>query len=314
MPWFPQTTGHRKGQNRAGVSAGTKLFFFFFLNEATAGTPRHLCITFHANIWRSDLLMFNIKSNITQKLDPTLKQVISNSHAKYACFSIKSLNVHAVFKRDREILHTCCDYPSQELTSVFCFAFPLNISGRRRLKFPKQSYIRQKVMKKKIGRVFVKAHRRRFNISQSDLRKRRGVWPGHNFPSFGLNPVLFVSFFIEVITCRMPGTARVRLPVGNNNGTTFNYWPKGGNGRGTRWGRYISWHVFSAVLISSCFRAQGKVGPIYRVSSLALYEPTEIILLTNAACTIYSNVTHFGIIFPPRTVKEGDMAAFFHRT
>ena len=32
-----------------------------------------VCKTFHANIRRSDLLMLNIKWNITQKLDPTLK-------------------------------------------------------------------------------------------------------------------------------------------------------------------------------------------------------------------------------------------------
>ena len=36
-----------------------KIIFFpiFFLNEATAGTPRHVCKNFHANFRRSDLPM-----------------------------------------------------------------------------------------------------------------------------------------------------------------------------------------------------------------------------------------------------------------
>ena len=43
----PPTTGHRKGQKWSGASVGD---LFFFVNEATAGTPRHGCKTFHANI------------------------------------------------------------------------------------------------------------------------------------------------------------------------------------------------------------------------------------------------------------------------
>ena len=48
-----------------------------------------------------------------------------------------------------------------------------------------------------------------------------------------LNPICF-RFFIEFVTCRTPGTLRVRLPVSNSNGTTFKHRPERGNGRGTR--------------------------------------------------------------------------------
>ena len=58
-------TGHQKGQEWSGVSIDkiyqVYLFHFCFLNEATAGTPRHACKTFHANIRRSDLRMFSIR-------------------------------------------------------------------------------------------------------------------------------------------------------------------------------------------------------------------------------------------------------------
>ena len=39
----PPTTGHLKSQKWPGVSVGKKMFPIFFLNEATAGTPRHVC-------------------------------------------------------------------------------------------------------------------------------------------------------------------------------------------------------------------------------------------------------------------------------
>ena len=41
------------------------------------------------------------------------------------------------------------------------------------------------------------------------------------------------------------------------------------------------------------------------VQSLGWYEPTNIIFLTIAACTIYSNVTHFVVIFSPTNSKGG---------
>ena len=58
-------TGHQKGQEWSGVSIEkiyqVYLFHFCFLNEATAGAPRHACKTFYANIRRSDLRMFSIR-------------------------------------------------------------------------------------------------------------------------------------------------------------------------------------------------------------------------------------------------------------
>ena len=62
----PPTKGHRKSKKWSVGSGGTYLGFRFFLNEATLGAPRHVFITFHANILRSDLPMFNIIENITQ--------------------------------------------------------------------------------------------------------------------------------------------------------------------------------------------------------------------------------------------------------
>ena len=51
----PPTTGHRKGQNWSGVSVGKKLFSFFFLKEATAGTPSCNVSRKHSNIWPADV-------------------------------------------------------------------------------------------------------------------------------------------------------------------------------------------------------------------------------------------------------------------
>ena len=55
----PPTTGHQKGQKWSGVSVRKIFFSHFFLNEATAGSPRHVFENVHANIRRSDLPMFN---------------------------------------------------------------------------------------------------------------------------------------------------------------------------------------------------------------------------------------------------------------
>ena len=57
----PPAAGHQKGQGWSGVSTGKITWKKNNLNEATAGTPRHACKTFDANIRRSDLRMFNIK-------------------------------------------------------------------------------------------------------------------------------------------------------------------------------------------------------------------------------------------------------------
>ena len=48
---------------------------------------------------------------------------------------------------------------------------------------------------------------------------------------------------------------------------------------------------------------------------LGLYEPTEVLSLTTAACTIHWEDTIFGIIFSPTNRnKMGDMATFIYRT
>ena len=75
---------------------------------------------------------------------------------------------------------------------------------------------------------------------------------------------------------------------------------------------------FKCSLISSCFRPQGKVGPIYRVC----YRVSVSWLIRadrNSPphkCRLHhwfnSNVKHFGFTFSPmRTIKEGDTANFF---
>ena len=69
----PPTTGRQKGQKRSGVSVGKYVLPTFLLNEATVGTPRHVCTTFNASVRRFDLPVLKIEWNITQKLDPTLK-------------------------------------------------------------------------------------------------------------------------------------------------------------------------------------------------------------------------------------------------
>ena len=73
--------------------------YLFCLNTATAGTPRHVCKTFHANIRRSDLPLLNIKWNMAQKLDPTLKPSNYKQLRKIHMISAQKPNVHAVFKR-----------------------------------------------------------------------------------------------------------------------------------------------------------------------------------------------------------------------
>ena len=109
----------------------------------------------------------------------------------------------------------------------------------------------------------------------------------------------------------MLGTLRVELTVGNNNGTTFKHRPKRGHGRGTRWGRYISRHVSNVVYIPVAVGRKGRSVLSLVFRSLGWYEPTEILSLTIAACTIYSNVTHIGIIFSPTNRKRGWHGHFF---
>ena len=127
---------------------------------------------------------------------------------------------------------------------------------------------------------------------------------------------IFFRFFIDFITCRTLGTLRVELPVGNNNGTTFKHTSKKGNGRGTRWGRYISWRVSTVVSFPVALGLNEKSVLFLVYRSLGWYESTEILSPTNAACTIYSNVLlHMLVSYsPPRTVDEGERATFFYRT
>ena len=68
------------------------------LHEPAGGTPRHLCRFFRANNRRSDLPMFNIKQNLAQKLDPTLK-LFHLEETPVLNFAHESPNVHAVFER-----------------------------------------------------------------------------------------------------------------------------------------------------------------------------------------------------------------------
>ena len=49
------------GQQWSGVSIRKDIcFHFIFLNEPIAGTPRHVCKKFHANIRRSDCVVAKI--------------------------------------------------------------------------------------------------------------------------------------------------------------------------------------------------------------------------------------------------------------
>ena len=119
------TTGHQKSQKGSGVSVGKHFFPIFFLNDATAGTPRHICLSnvSHANIQRSDLPMLYSKWNITRKLDPTLKPSTYEQLRKIHMLSAQKLQCPRRFKEIYpEILHTCSTCPSRDLTSgVFSF-------------------------------------------------------------------------------------------------------------------------------------------------------------------------------------------------
>ena len=147
-----------------------------------------------------------------------------------------------LFLGDSEFLHTCSARPPRDLTSegeVGSFLFSAEYVWSKEVKIAQIILLLTKnnAQKKKLGQVIVKAHRRRLQHSESDLKKRRGIWPGNKFPSFNLRPIFF-KFSVDFITV---------LPAGNNNGTPFKHRPKRGNGRGTRWGRYTSCRVSSVV-------------------------------------------------------------------
>ena len=75
------------------------------------------------------------------------------------------------------------------------------------------------------------------NFSQRpQLKTRSGIWLANNFPSFNLNPIIVLWFFVEFVTYMpdaMYSTRIMEIPVGGNNGTTFMHKPERGNGRGT---------------------------------------------------------------------------------
>ena len=132
----------------------------------------------------------------------------------------------------------------------------------------------------------------------------------HKFPSLNLNPAFF-RFFIEFITCRTLGTLCVELPVvANNNVTPFKHGSKRGNGRGARGDTSLD--VF---LVHSNFQfildLKGRPVLFLVFRSLGWCEPTEFISVTNAACTIYPNVTHIGLIFSPTNSERRWHSDFF---
>ena len=105
-------------------------FFFFFFNKATASTPRHVCKKIHANIRRSDLPMLNMKWNIKQKLDPTLKPSNYKQLRKIHMFSAQKSNYSTPFLRDRpwNFVHMFyMSVPRPDLRGVFFCFFSLNI-------------------------------------------------------------------------------------------------------------------------------------------------------------------------------------------
>ena len=64
------------------VTVGSKKSepIFFFLDEPFPGAPRHVCTKFRANIRRTDCVGQNNESNLTPKIESTLKP--SNYDAK----------------------------------------------------------------------------------------------------------------------------------------------------------------------------------------------------------------------------------------
>ena len=100
---------------------------------------------------------------------------------------------------------------------------------------------------------------------------------------------------------------RAELPIGNNNAVIFKHRPKKGNGRGTTWGRYISW-------VTTCFGLL-REGSIYRVSVSWLIR-ADGYSLSQMPLAPSIRMLHIIFIsyFPPRTVKEDDMVIFFYST
>ena len=94
-------------------------------NEATVGTPRHVCKSF-TQTFEDLTCLLNIKWNITPKLDPTLKPSNYKQLRKMHVFRTK-VQMSTPFLRNRSwnFAYKCSACPSRDLTSVFFFfSFP----------------------------------------------------------------------------------------------------------------------------------------------------------------------------------------------
>ena len=90
-------------------------FSFFFLDESIAGTPRHVCKTFHANVRSLDCVRrANVKSYLRPKADLMLKLSSYKATTQNYTFSArKSKCPRRLLEIDPDCLDPCSVSPCQ---------------------------------------------------------------------------------------------------------------------------------------------------------------------------------------------------------
>ena len=154
-------------------------------------------LNFRAKNRISDLPVFNIEQNLARKLDPTLKtKQIEGSNVSHSFFTSKGQNVHAVFERDPEILHTHFQCPPLGLTSrggFFFSYFSPKVLGAKLVHTFRKIVTDEKSGEKKNK----KKYRARSsqgciedvcNMFRSESKNRRGHSPGNKLGGFDVKP------------------------------------------------------------------------------------------------------------------------------